>query len=135
MRVYTEINYEWDGHKLVEVSSECHDHHGDIIECKGVSSAPPPAPAPRPAEMSFVPFVSPTNPYVRQGGIGDLPAGQEVASGLPPASSRGLPQPPGMIRPPIPMPGVQGGFMQQGPQDPSQMMQPGQRSAPVMGRV
>lgn len=35
MRIYTEIDYEWDGEKLVEVSSESFDYDGELAEMKG----------------------------------------------------------------------------------------------------
>jgi hypothetical protein len=40
MKVYTKIEYEWDGEKLIEVSSDSYEYEGEVAEAKGGSSAP-----------------------------------------------------------------------------------------------
>lgn len=35
MKIYTEVNYKWDGDQLVIVSEESYQHEGEIAECKG----------------------------------------------------------------------------------------------------
>lgn len=134
MKIYTEINYSFDDNGELQVDSEkSFEYDGAVSDCKGGGSSAPPAPEPTIVPFTQNPVVVPqANPYIKQGGIGTLPAGQNVANqmGLPVSTGQGgmLPQTSGRTLPQPPS-------MAQGPQSPYQMMQPRQRSTPVMGRM
>jgi hypothetical protein len=134
MKVYTEINYAWGSDGDMHVTSEkSYNHEGEIASCLGGDK--PSAPVPTRVPFTPNPVAAPqVNPYIKQGGIGSLPEGQNAATqmGLPQSTGAGgmlpwmqgraLPKPPGAA----PM---------TGPQSPAQMMQPRARTTPIMGRM